>query len=191
MGTARKCTLTRSVSPSREDYGAGTHRNFQNGWPSVTSPSVQPNSPLAVADIPNEQVRLIPLPHSLIPLPGQCWPQTLIDFGNSSHRATTPCWTNTVKTSRRSSGAASGGSRTSTRTTRSRATASTTLRCSSSSRSHRARSADGVLWSGIASAMMAATVLLSWVPERAHGIPQEAISHSLSRTITTGETLNE
>ncbi len=27
----------------------------QNGWPSVTSPSVQPNSPNAVADIPNEQ----------------------------------------------------------------------------------------------------------------------------------------
>ena len=26
----------------------------QNGWPSVTSPSVQPNSPDAVADIPNE-----------------------------------------------------------------------------------------------------------------------------------------
>ena len=30
---------------------------FQNGWPSVTSPSVQPNSPLAVSDVENEQVR--------------------------------------------------------------------------------------------------------------------------------------
>jgi exo-beta-1,3-glucanase (GH17 family) len=29
----------------------------ENGWPSVTSPSVQPNSPKAVADVPNEQVR--------------------------------------------------------------------------------------------------------------------------------------
>lgn len=28
---------------------------IQNGWPSVTSKSVQPNSPDAVADIPNEQ----------------------------------------------------------------------------------------------------------------------------------------
>lgn len=35
----------------------------QNGWPSVTSPSVQPNSPDAVADVPNEHVSLF-LPSS-------------------------------------------------------------------------------------------------------------------------------
>lgn len=28
----------------------------QNGWPSVTSPGVQPNSPSAVADVQNEHV---------------------------------------------------------------------------------------------------------------------------------------
>lgn len=33
-----------------------TRHPKQNGWPSVTSPSVQPNSPLAVADVPNEHV---------------------------------------------------------------------------------------------------------------------------------------
>ncbi|KAI0779767.1 glycoside hydrolase superfamily, partial [Fomes fomentarius] len=38
------------------DHGNGKKMYFdENGWPSVTSPSVQPNSPDAVADIPNEQ----------------------------------------------------------------------------------------------------------------------------------------
>ncbi|KAJ3488920.1 hypothetical protein NLI96_g2499 [Meripilus lineatus] len=37
-------------------HGNGKKMYFdENGWPSVTSPSVQPNSPLAVADVPNEQ----------------------------------------------------------------------------------------------------------------------------------------
>lgn len=31
-------------------------QHVQNGWPSVTSPSVQPNSPNAVANIVNEKV---------------------------------------------------------------------------------------------------------------------------------------
>ena len=38
-------------------YRCRTHRALsvpQNGWPSVTSEGVQPNSPDAVADIPNE-----------------------------------------------------------------------------------------------------------------------------------------
>ncbi|TBU41683.1 glycoside hydrolase superfamily [Dichomitus squalens] len=36
-------------------HGNGKKMYFdENGWPSVTSPSVQPNSPDAVADIPNE-----------------------------------------------------------------------------------------------------------------------------------------
>ncbi|KAF4620617.1 hypothetical protein D9613_000782 [Agrocybe pediades] len=38
------------------DHGNGKKMYFdENGWPSVTSPSVQPNSPLAVADVHNEQ----------------------------------------------------------------------------------------------------------------------------------------
>jgi len=37
------------------DNGNGKKMYFdENGWPSVTSPNVQPNSPLAVSDIPNE-----------------------------------------------------------------------------------------------------------------------------------------
>ncbi|KAI0940593.1 hypothetical protein AcW1_003749 [Taiwanofungus camphoratus] len=37
------------------EHGNGKKMYFdENGWPSVTSPSVQPNSPYAVADIPNE-----------------------------------------------------------------------------------------------------------------------------------------
>ncbi|OJT09269.1 hypothetical protein TRAPUB_14266 [Trametes pubescens] len=37
------------------DNGSGKKMYFdENGWPSVTSPSVQPNSPDAVADVPNE-----------------------------------------------------------------------------------------------------------------------------------------
>jgi len=37
------------------DHGNGKKMYFdENGWPSVTSPSVQPNSPNAVADIQNE-----------------------------------------------------------------------------------------------------------------------------------------
>ncbi|TFK44822.1 glycoside hydrolase superfamily [Crucibulum laeve] len=37
------------------DHGKGKKMYFdENGWPSVTSPSVQPNSPFAVADIKNE-----------------------------------------------------------------------------------------------------------------------------------------
>lgn len=39
---------------------------YQNGWPSVTSPSVQPNSPLAVSDVANEQVYTLSIfPRSL------------------------------------------------------------------------------------------------------------------------------
>ncbi|CCM06261.1 uncharacterized protein FIBRA_08511 [Fibroporia radiculosa] len=38
------------------EHGNGKKMYFdENGWPSVTSPSVQPNSPYAVANIPNEQ----------------------------------------------------------------------------------------------------------------------------------------
>ncbi|KAH8108086.1 glycoside hydrolase superfamily [Cristinia sonorae] len=38
------------------DHGNGKKMYFdENGWPSVTSSSVQPNSPNAVADVPNEQ----------------------------------------------------------------------------------------------------------------------------------------
>ncbi|KAE9411343.1 hypothetical protein BT96DRAFT_952429 [Gymnopus androsaceus JB14] len=37
------------------DHGHGKKMYFdENGWPSVTSPSVQPNSPFAVSDIQNE-----------------------------------------------------------------------------------------------------------------------------------------
>jgi len=42
------------------EHGDGKKMYFdENGWPSVTSPSVQPNSPLAVADIPNEEAYYI------------------------------------------------------------------------------------------------------------------------------------
>ena len=34
-------------------------RSPQNGWPSVTSSSVQPNGPNAVASVSSEQVRYI------------------------------------------------------------------------------------------------------------------------------------
>jgi len=37
-------------------HGDGKKMYFdENGWPSVTSPGVQPNSPNAVANVPNEQ----------------------------------------------------------------------------------------------------------------------------------------
>lgn len=42
-----------------QHYFSFPDRLFQNGWPSVTSPSVQPNSPLAVASVRSEQVRCI------------------------------------------------------------------------------------------------------------------------------------
>lgn len=46
------------VSHARVPYVSPATYVFtsKNGWPSVTSPSVQPNSPDAVADVPNEAV---------------------------------------------------------------------------------------------------------------------------------------
>lgn len=41
------------------DYLGTQTTALQNGWPSVTSDGVKPNSPDAVADIPNEQVCIV------------------------------------------------------------------------------------------------------------------------------------
>lgn len=56
-------------------------RFAQNGWPSVTSPSVQPNSPFAVSDIQNEHVSISTLMYYIL-IQLELFRRTIL-----------PCWT--------------------------------------------------------------------------------------------------
>jgi hypothetical protein len=57
MVTTKRSTLMRYVWDSWDSYlSLLTHSTSQNGWPSVTSPSVQPNSIFAVASVESEKV---------------------------------------------------------------------------------------------------------------------------------------